>query len=96
MVVFKLIVCIKQLFHLQKRLSKWCQRFIKNGLQKQGFCQKKLKLRVVRTIRFCSNFTSMWYKYLLRNVCRDLRLPKYVTINNGNTQYFYLHFYCKN
>ena len=27
------------------------------------FC-KKLKIYVVRTKRFCSNFASMWYKYL--------------------------------
>ena len=27
------------------------------------------------TIPFCSNFASMWYKLLLRNVWRDFRLP---------------------
>ena len=28
----------------------------------------------VSTIRFCSNFTGMWYKHLLRNVWRNFRL----------------------
>ena len=38
------------------------------------FFSKSSKFRVVCTIRFCSNFTSMWYKHslhALRNVCRD-------------------------
>ena len=34
-----------------------------------------LKTRyIVLIIRFCSNFTSMWYKFFLRNVWRYLRL----------------------
>ena len=36
--------------------------------------EKGSKFRVVLTIRFCSNFT-IWYKYLLRNICRDFRIP---------------------
>ena len=39
------------------------------------FLSKSLKFRVVWTIRFCSNFTSIWYKHFLRNVWRDFRLP---------------------
>ena len=38
------------------------------------FCQKSSKFRVVWTIRYCSNFTSMCYKHSLRKVWRDLRL----------------------
>ena len=29
---------------------------------------KSSKFRVVWTVRFCSNFTSIWYKHFLRNV----------------------------
>ena len=36
---------------------------------------KSSKFCEVWTIRFYSNFTSMWYKYFLNNVWRDLRLP---------------------
>ena len=36
---------------------------------------KSSKFHVVWTIRFCSNFTGIWYKYLVRNVWRDFRLP---------------------
>ena len=46
------------------------------------FCQKKKKkkkkpsrFRVVWTMQFCSNFTSMWSKYLSNNVWRDFWLP---------------------
>ena len=85
---------IKQLFRLQKRLSKWRQRFVQSSLKKRFFLfcfvlfcflvflllflQKSAKFRVLsifRTIRLCSNFTSMWYKHLKGNVWRDFRLP---------------------
>ena len=36
---------------------------------------KSSKFHVVLTIRFCSNFTSIWYKHFLRNIWRDFRLP---------------------
>ena len=36
---------------------------------------KKLKILNIRTIRFCSNFTSMCSEYLSNNVWRDFRLP---------------------
>ena len=68
----------KQLFQLQKRLPKWCQRlfvcffFFRNG---QPFLSKSSKFCVVPITRFCSNFASKWYLYLLRNVWRDLQLP---------------------
>ena len=39
------------------------------------FWSKTSKVRVVWTIRFCSNFTSMWYKHFSRNVWRDFWLP---------------------
>ena len=39
------------------------------------FLSKSSKFRVVWTVQFCSNFTSMWSKYLSNNVWRDFRLP---------------------
>ena len=39
------------------------------------FLSKSSKFCVVWTIRCCSNYTSMWYKYFVRNLWRDLRLP---------------------
>ena len=39
------------------------------------FFENKFKFRVVKTIRFCSNFTSMWYKHFLNIGWRDFRLP---------------------
>ena len=41
-------------------------------LKKSGSLSKCSGFRVVLIIRFCSNFTYMWYKYL-RNVCREFR-----------------------
>ena len=39
------------------------------------FLSKSSKFCVVWTIRFCSNFTNMWYKHFLRNVTwRDFSL----------------------
>ena len=43
-------------------------------LKNPVFWSKSSKFCVVSTIRFCSNFTSMWYKHSLRNVWRDFRL----------------------
>ena len=51
--------------------QKWRQHFVKNG---QPFFSKSLKFCIVRIIQFCSNFTSMWSKYLSNNVWRDFRL----------------------
>ena len=65
---------MKQLFHLQKQLPIWRQRFAKNGFKKSRFLSKSSQLRVVWTIRFCSNSTSIWYKQFLRNVWRDFQL----------------------
>ena len=63
-------------FQLQKRLTKWRQHFVKNGFKKLVFLlSKSSKFRVVWTIQFYSNFTSMWSKYLSNNVWRDFRLP---------------------
>ena len=39
------------------------------------FLSKSSKFCIVRTIRFCSNFSSMWSKCLSTNVWRDFRLP---------------------
>ena len=58
------------MFQLQKRL----QRYVKNGFKKPVLCQKAQIFFLVLAIRFCSNFTNMWYKYVLRNVWRDFRL----------------------
>ena len=75
MVVWKLIVSIKQLFQVQKYLPKWHQRFTKNGFKKPVFfLSKSSKFHVVWTIRFCSNYTGMWYKHFFKE-CRDFRLP---------------------
>ena len=50
------------------------------------FCQKSSKFCIFRTMRFCSNFTSMWFKYLSNNVWRDFRL-KNVSVSNGNLKF---------
>ena len=44
------------------------------------FLSKSLKFCLAWTIRFCSNFTSMWSKYLSNNVWRDFRLPMSVSV----------------
>ena len=44
-------------------------------IEKTWFFVKSSKFCILRTIRFCSNFTSMWSKYLSNNVWRDFRLP---------------------
>ena len=53
--------------------SKMASTPCKNGLKNPIFV-KRLKFRVVSTIRICSNFTNMWYKHFVRNVCRDFTL----------------------
>ena len=63
------------MFQLQKRLPKWRQSFVKIGFKKPGFLSKNSKFCIFRTIRFCSNFTSMWSKYVSNNVWRDFQLP---------------------
>ena len=51
------------------------------------FLRKSSKFCIVRTIRFCSNFTSMWSKYLANiNVERLLDLYN-DSISNGNVKY---------
>ena len=63
MVVF---LCIKQLlFPSLKCLPKWRQQLVKNG---GIFLSKNSKFCIVRTMRFPSNFTSMWSKYFSSNV----------------------------
>ena len=52
--------------------STLCQKWF----LKTRFLSKSSKLRVVWTIQFCSNFTSMWPKYLSDNVWRHLRHPR--------------------
>ena len=42
---------------------------------KTSFSSKSWNFRVDWTIRYCSNFISVWYKHFLRNVWRDFRLP---------------------
>ena len=48
----------------------------------ETFSKIASKFCMVQTIRFCSNFTSMWSKYLWNNVWRDLDFS--VSISNGN------------
>ena len=60
MIVFHLILKHRTilLFILQKRLPKCRQHCLKNG--KPIILPKSSKYCIFRTIRFCSNFTSMW------------------------------------
>ena len=60
------------MFQSQKRLSKWRQHIVK---MVNHLFSKSSKFCIVRTVRFCSNFTSMWSKYLSNSVWRDFRLP---------------------
>ena len=46
----------------------------------QIFLSKRSKFCIVRTIRFCLNFTSIWFKYLLNNVWSFSK-------NNGKIKY---------
>ena len=55
--------------------STLCQKMV----LKPRFLSKSSRFRVVWTIKFCLNFTSVWYKYLLNNVWRDFRLPMSVS-----------------
>ena len=57
-----------------KLTSTLCQKIVKDFF----FWSKLSKFRVVRTVRYCSNFTSTSYKYFLRNVWNDF------IIINGN------------
>ena len=43
--------------------------------KKNSFLSKTSKFRVLRTIQFCSNFTSMWSKCLSNDVWSDFWLP---------------------
>ena len=54
-----------------------------------AFCQKAQKIFVVRTIRFCSNFTCMRYKHFLRNVWRDFKLPMSALATVAGRQIYY-------
>ena len=49
-------------------------KMVKKKKKKKNGLSKSSKFCVVWTIRFCSNFTSMWYKHVFKNVRRDLRL----------------------
>ena len=62
------------MFHSQERLPKWCQHFVKIV---NHFLSNTTKFCMVQTIRFCSNSTSMWSKYLSNNVLRDFRFPDF-------------------
>ena len=48
------------------------------------FLSKSSKSRVVWTIRFCSNFTNVWSKYLIS--CMERLLASNVSISNGSTK----------
>ena len=47
------------------------------------FLLKSSKFCIFRTMRFCSNFTSMWSKYFSNNVRRDFR----PSVSNGNLKW---------
>ena len=72
MIVFRLIVYHQTIVLVTERFSKMASTLCQKWLT--IFCQKAQKIYVVPTIQFCSNFTSMWSKYLSNNVWRDLRL----------------------
>ena len=63
----------KQLYQSQKHLPKWRQHFVKR------YVSKSTKFCMFGTIRFCSNCTSMWSKYLSNNAWRDFRLSMSAT-----------------
>ena len=74
MIVFKLIVQHQIIVLVTETSSKVASTLCQKWLT--IFCQKAEILYSLesRTIRFCSNFTSMWSKYLSNNVWRDFRL----------------------
>ena len=51
------------------------------------FWSKSSIFCIVRTTRFCSNFTSVWSKYVSNNVWRDFNTTSNVSISNGNIKY---------
>ena len=56
--------------------SKMESSFVKNSFKNSVFCQKaQIVVQVFLTIRFCSNFTSMWFKLVLNDVGSDFRFP---------------------
>ena len=52
--------------------STLCQKWF---LKTLFFFSKSSKFRIVWTIQFCLNISSMWSKYLSNYVWRDFRLP---------------------
>ena len=48
------------------------------------FLSKSTKFCMVRSIRFCSNCTSMWFKHVSNNVWRDFRLSMSASASQGN------------
>ena len=56
--------------------TKWRQLFVKNSYTKSVYLSKSSKFRLVWTIRFCSNFASIWYKHFFKGMYgKDFRLP---------------------
>ena len=62
----------RKIYYRPTSFPKWYQCFVK---MVNNFWSKSSKFCILWTIRFCSNFTSMWSKYLSNNVWRDFRLP---------------------
>ena len=45
--------------HMNERLTKWRQRFVKNGFERTRFFVQKLNFFTFPTLRFDTNFASM-------------------------------------
>ena len=74
MVVWKSSLALNNCFSYRKAFQNGVNALSKMVF-KPRFLTKTSKFRVVWTIQFCSNCTSMWSKYLSNNVWRDFRLP---------------------
>ena len=75
MVVWESIVKYQTVVSAPKTSSKNGVKALSKMVLKNGFLLKSSRFRVVLTIQFCSNFTSMWSKYVSNNVWRDFTLP---------------------
>ena len=75
-----------------------CKNFFQNGFNALSkmffffflihfFSSKSSKFREVLTIRFCSKFTTMWYKHFFKE-CMERLSPSNVSISNGSREKF--------
>ena len=68
-------LALKNCFSYRNVFQNGVNALSKMVLKNPGFCQKNSKFCIFRTIRFCSNFTSMLSKYVSNNVWRAFQLP---------------------